>query len=137
VRGFLKRFGWLASLMAVFVTGGGHWMALQSVAWACMLVSYSQQADFATALEQTFDGAHPCPMCTKISQDRAQEQREQPAGAPSAARTIPETLCLAAGVEVPPVPVHLCFIRTSILAAPSELAQPPPTPPPRRPFRLA
>ena len=137
MRGFLKRIGWLASLLAVFAAGGGHWMALQSVAWARMLVTYSQQADFATALEQTFDGAHPCPMCKKISQDRAQERSEQPAGAPSVSRAAPETLCLAAGQDIPPVPVHLVFARADALAAPPELAQPPPTPPPRAVLRRA
>ena len=137
VRGLLKRFGWLASLLAVFAAGGGHWMALQSVAWARMLVAYSQQADFATALEQTFDGAHPCPMCKKISQDRAQERSEQPAGAPSVSRAAPETLCLAAGQDIPLVPVRTAFVRAHDLAAPADRVQPPPTPPPRGSFRLA
>ena len=123
--------------MAVFVTGGGHWMVLQSVAWVRMLVTYSQQADFVTAMEQTFDGAHPCPMCKKIGQDRAQERKEQPAGAPSSSRAVPETLCLAAGQEIPPVPVRLAFVRPPALAAPTERAQPPPTPPPRGSLRLA
>ncbi len=131
MRGFLKRFGWLASLMAVFAAGGGHWMALQSVAWARMLVTYSQQADIVTALEQTFDGAHPCPMCKKIGQDRAQERQEQPAGAPSSSRAVPETLCLAAGQEIPLVPVRIAFVRLPDFAVPADRAQPPPTPPPR------
>lgn len=131
MRGFLKRFGWLASLVAVFAAGGGHWMALQSVAWARMLVSYSQDASFAAALEQTFDGAHPCPMCRKISQDKAQERREQPAGAPSNSRAVPEVLCLVAGQDLPPVPVRTAFVRAPALAVPADRKQPPPTPPPR------
>jgi len=45
---------------------GLHWAALQSVAWMGMLVAYSQSGSVASAVEKTFDGRHPCPLCKAI-----------------------------------------------------------------------
>jgi hypothetical protein len=46
---------------------GLPWALLQSVAWTTMLIEYSQQTTLRQAIEQTFDGAHPCNMCKGIS----------------------------------------------------------------------
>lgn len=46
---------------------GLHWAALQSVAWAGMLLSYSRGGSVATAIAKTFDGRHPCPLCKAIA----------------------------------------------------------------------
>lgn len=35
-----------------------------------MLVSFSQKDGFATALEKTFDGKHPCKLCKAVDQAR-------------------------------------------------------------------
>jgi hypothetical protein len=45
---------------------GLHWAALQSIAWVGMLISYSHSASVATAVAETFDGEHPCPLCKAI-----------------------------------------------------------------------
>jgi hypothetical protein len=45
---------------------GLHWAALQSVAWVGMLFSYSQSESVVSAIEKTFDGRHPCPLCNAI-----------------------------------------------------------------------
>jgi len=45
---------------------GLHWAALQSIAWVGMLIHYSQSGSVATAVEMTFDGRHPCPLCNAI-----------------------------------------------------------------------
>ncbi len=45
---------------------GLHWAALQSIAWVGMLISYSHSASVATAVSETFDGQHPCPLCNAI-----------------------------------------------------------------------
>ena len=54
---------------------GGHWMLLQAVAWTGMLISYSNGGSFVEAVEKTFDGEHPCPMCKRIAQERKQEKQ--------------------------------------------------------------
>lgn len=43
-----------------------HLPLLQAVAWTGMLVKYSQNVSFVDAVEMTFDGDHPCPMCKAI-----------------------------------------------------------------------
>jgi len=74
----LLRLGKMVTLVALIVSIGGHWALLQSVAWAGMLVSYSQQAGLAQAVKMTFDGQHPCRLCRAIEESRAEEQQEIP-----------------------------------------------------------
>jgi hypothetical protein len=45
---------------------GLHWAALQSIAWAGMLLNYSRSESVASAIVKTFDGRHPCPLCKAI-----------------------------------------------------------------------
>ena len=49
---------------------GLHWAALQSIAWAGMLVNYARSGSIASAIEMTFDGKHPCPLCNAIAKAR-------------------------------------------------------------------
>jgi hypothetical protein len=70
------RLSSLICLAAVLTAGGGHWAVLQTFAWARMLVEYSTQNSLAEAVEMTFDGKHPCPMCLKIEKGRKQERRQ-------------------------------------------------------------
>lgn len=72
----LHRIGATVCLIAVLTAGGGHWAVLQTFAWARMLVAYSAQNSLAEAVEMTFDGRHPCPMCLKIEKARKQERRQ-------------------------------------------------------------
>jgi hypothetical protein len=58
-------------LLAFFVANNLHLPILQVVAWSGMLVSYSRDNSLAEAIEMTFDGENPCPMCIKIKEARA------------------------------------------------------------------
>lgn len=69
------RLSSLLALLAAVQILGGHWMALQSVAWVGMVIDYSQQAPLSVAIEKTFDGAHPCGLCEKVTQGRQDEQK--------------------------------------------------------------
>ena len=69
----LLRFGQVLMLLVLFAASGGHWMALQSVAWTRMLVSYSRGGQIATAGAKTFDGRHPCSLCKQIEQAKSSE----------------------------------------------------------------
>jgi hypothetical protein len=61
--------------LAVCCSIGGHWIGLQSIAWASMIVNYSQQCSIAQAIEHTFDGEHPCNLCKNISKARDNEKK--------------------------------------------------------------
>jgi hypothetical protein len=50
-------------MLALVLSLGLHWTVLQSAAWVGMVVAYSKDASIGEALEKTFDGEHPCPLC--------------------------------------------------------------------------
>ena len=62
-------------IVALLLSGGTHWCALQSVAWTAMLVTRARETSLADAVKATFDGAHPCSLCEKIETGRASEKR--------------------------------------------------------------
>ncbi len=61
---------------ALILAVGAHWAVLQSVAWAGMVIAYSQNASLAEALQKTFDGDHPCKLCKAVDEGRKSEQRQ-------------------------------------------------------------
>jgi hypothetical protein len=54
---------------------GLHWTVLQVVAWAGMIVSYSQDAPLGQAVVKTFDGEHPCTLCKQIAEGKRSEKK--------------------------------------------------------------
>ena len=54
---------------------GLHWTLLQAVAWAGMIVSYSQEAPIGEAVVKTFDGQHPCNLCKQIAKGKQSEKK--------------------------------------------------------------
>lgn len=65
------------TVLVLVLTLGLHWALLQTVAWTGMIISYSQDASLATAIRETFDGEHPCPLCKAIKQGRAEERKQE------------------------------------------------------------
>lgn len=63
----------------LFFLAGGHWGVLQTVAWAGMLVTYTQaDGSLLAGVKKTFDGEHPCRMCSSIKEAK-QKERQSPA----------------------------------------------------------
>lgn len=58
----------------------GPALLVQELAWARMLVRYSQERGLARGVVETFDGEHPCPMCLKAAKMRHEERKQDPAG---------------------------------------------------------
>jgi len=54
---------------------GLHWTLLQAVAWAGMIVTYSQEAPLGEAVVKTFDGQHPCKLCEQIAKGQQSEKK--------------------------------------------------------------
>ena len=111
-------------ILALWYSIGGHWIALQSMAWATMLLDYSQQCSFKQAIVQTFDGAHPCDMCKHVSKGKASEK--DPDRTVVAAKA--DLICVAA--KSAPRPPFVSFeypeLRSSFAATVHEPASPPP-----------
>lgn len=114
-------------VLTLVLSLGLHWAVLQSVAWAGMLVKYSQDASFSEAWSKTFDGKHPCKLCTSIQKGRAEEKQQDQQRGHSAPKLEPATVWHAMDFDFscdcekisPPI---LCLIPRSI---------PPPKPRPR------
>ena len=71
----LRLAGHAAAAVAMFLMAGGHWGALQTVAWAGMLRTYSQEdGSLLSGMKKTFDGDHPCTMCTSIKTGQESER---------------------------------------------------------------
>jgi hypothetical protein len=62
----------LALVMAI----GGHWALLQSAAWLGMAVNFSKTDSVSIALQKTFDGKHPCPLCRIVKAGKASEKKQ-------------------------------------------------------------
>ena len=67
----------LALVAALACSLGLHWGFLQSVAWLCMVINYSQDAPLAEAVVKTFDGRHPCSICKHVAQGKRSEKRSE------------------------------------------------------------
>ncbi|RYD28206.1 MAG: hypothetical protein EOP86_23420 [Verrucomicrobiaceae bacterium] len=61
---------------------GGDGGVLQAVAWAGMLVSRTAESGMATAVQTTFDGEHPCALCTAIQKSEKPAEPKTPAPLP-------------------------------------------------------
>ena len=82
-----RRVKRLTTLLLTFLTClqlcGGPQGLMQCVAWARMLADYSQDHSVAEAVEMTFDGEHPCPLCCAIMASQKQQQQDHPSPAPA------------------------------------------------------
>jgi hypothetical protein len=67
----------LLILCCALYLSGAHWVALQTTAWTGMLISRSLASSVADAIETTFDGKHPCPMCSAIANAKQSEQQSE------------------------------------------------------------
>jgi hypothetical protein len=106
------------------VSVGAPWVALQSVAWATMLVEYSQESTLAKAVVQTFDGNHPCDLCKHVRVKQSEKKPDAPSMTLKA-----DLLCVKRRVVLIPPCGDFAFPRELIggcLDAPA-----PPVPPPR------
>lgn len=71
----LRVAGYPLIVLAMFTIAGGHWAALQTVAWTGMLIEYSKDATFTEAVAKTFGGNAPCKMCKTIEAGKEKESR--------------------------------------------------------------
>jgi hypothetical protein len=116
----------LAVIAALFVETGGHWLVLQSVAWTGMLLEYSQESSFGTAMQKTFDGEHPCDLCKTI---QGAGKQTLPGGLALVAPDIKGVLSECLVLEPPPV---RSFVYSSLDRRAEVVCGAPTSPPPRR-----
>jgi hypothetical protein len=72
-------------VLALCVSIGLHWVALQSVAWVGMAVTYSvEKGSVVEGLSDTFDGDHPCPLCKAVEKGVDSEKESDEGQVPPA-----------------------------------------------------
>ena len=125
---FIRITGLAACLLAVLLANGGHWAALQSIAWGRMIVEYSRDNSLAEAIAMTFDGEHPCKMCHKVREGRRQEEQGPPL---LKWEKQPEFLLDARRTAVPLPPTVAKDVVAFVLNLRPDFLTAPPKPPPR------
>lgn len=120
----LSRLARLLVLMAAVQILGGHWAVLQSVAWVGMVVKYSEAESLGTALEKTFNGAHPCGLCVVVQEGQSEEKER------GGERTVMKVDAILVAKFQAPTPASRpwVYLAESLHAEAAPLA--PPTPPP-------
>jgi hypothetical protein len=113
-------------LVGLLISGiGGHWLILQPVAWAGMIVSYSREGGWRAALSRTFDGRHPCELC-KVVQEGTKNQAKNSLPTPELK---PDAWMTRSGAWLFPPP-FLAVVPSEYLLPPL-FPSSPPSPPPR------
>ena len=115
----------VATILALVLSLGLQWLALQSVAWTTMLLTNVRHVPLGEALARTFDGAHPCELCHAVAS--ANKATKKSGLAPGRAKI--DLICNFDGfVGLPPAKPY-AYISYS--CAISSRFDSPPVPPPR------
>jgi len=112
-------------VLALCCAIGLHWIALQSLAWTTMLAQYSKCAKLGLAIEQTFNGAHPCSLCHVVNKGVTSEKKSH---AQSPVSKI-DIACVVRTFQLLPRTVPFDYVATD--CSPREFEHSPPAPPPR------
>jgi hypothetical protein len=106
---------------------GWHWAFLQGIAWTGMVIRYAAESNLADAVQKTFDGQHPCPMCKAIQKGKAEDKsRDQKQQTPK----VKFELVMATQAFVLPGSPDFPRVISRTASAPFRCAGPP-KPPPR------
>ena len=118
-----RLLGCIVMTAALFLSTGGHLALLQGVAWATMIRDYSRAGSVTAAVEKTFDGKHPCPLCKKIAAQRSHEEN-----APVTVKVDKKAeVFIASDVAIIPLPVISTFTYPPhpFVNVPEHLSAPP------------
>jgi len=107
---------------------GTHWVALQPVAWATMLVGYAKHTSMSEALAKTFDGKHPCGLCKTVA--AAQHSPKKHEAQMTSAKL--DLICTARVIALAQPSSQLTFVRLQTRVI--RLVYSPAAPPPRLAF---
>jgi hypothetical protein len=128
---YFKMAGFVACFVAVLAMCGGHWLALQSIAWGRMIAEFSRQDSIGTAITKTFSGKYPCSLCLKVRHGLHQEKQSQDKLPWLKTEKMPEAVWQLSCVIPPRVPTAPRHDQPFILTLHADFIDSPPAPPPR------
>jgi len=73
----IRTIGRAATILALCLSLGFHWLALQSIAWTTMLVENVWHTPLSEAVAKTFDGGHPCTLCHAVAEGKKSEKKSE------------------------------------------------------------
>jgi hypothetical protein len=114
-------------VIAVALSVGLHWVVLQSVAWAGMLVDYSAQHSLSVAFEKTFDGDNKCDLCLLVENGTKGDAENDSDHSLKLSKIDGFN---ARGEELHTAPMLLVFALLEVPLSAGRGDGPPPTPPP-------
>lgn len=117
--------------VAVVATLGGHWLALQSIAWGRMIAEFSRQDSVGTAITKTFSGEYPCSLCLKIRHELHQEQERQAKLPGLKTEELPEAAWQLRFATAPGAPTKPRHEQPFVPTLHADFIDSPPAPPPR------
>jgi hypothetical protein len=117
--------GRTTTIVALCLSLGFHWLALQSIAWTTMLVENARRVPLSEAVERTFDGSHPCDLCHAVAEGKKSQKKSEPL--PTIAKM--DLICTAQTLVWLPPWVRYDYAGLSFSMPETSLA--PPAPPPR------
>jgi hypothetical protein len=121
----LSAIGRVTTIVALCLSLGFHWLALQSVAWTTMLVANARHAPLSEAVAMTFDGSHPCDLCHAVTQGKKSEKKSEIL--PTVAKM--DLMCVAQSLAWLPPWVRYDYALRAFFLPETFLL--PPAPPPR------
>jgi hypothetical protein len=121
----ISAFGRALTIIALCLSLGLHWLALQSVAWTAMLVSNACRVPLSQAVETTFDGTHPCHLCHAVAEGKKTENKSE---------VLPTTIkidLICVSRKMTSLPPWVRYDYETMPISLSDFSQAPPSPPPR------
>ncbi|WP_461783761.1 hypothetical protein [Prosthecobacter sp.] len=118
-------------VLGLMVSIGLHTVVIQSAAWAGMLVSYSlEKGSVAQGVSETFDGAHPCPLCklAKSTEGTPADEKQAPKADGKLKLHLIADAASNIVISAPPPSVYPVRAEAKLHV----LSHTPDTPPPRR-----
>ena len=67
----------LLVVTSLTISIGGHWGFLQTIAWSSMLLDYSQNLTWTSALSKTIDPDTSCRICEFVQEGKQQESNQE------------------------------------------------------------
>ncbi len=108
---------------------GLQWALVQGIAWAEMFIDFASEGSVIEAVEKTFDGQHPCPLCAKVKEGNHDSKDPQTPQEGDAVKEL-DAVLVSHAVLIPPAGETMSFAPLcAMLITRNEMPEPPP---PRR-----
>lgn len=121
----IRAFGRTLTIIALCLSLGFHWLALQSVAWTAMLVTNARHVSLSEAVAETFDGKHPCHLCRVVAAGKKSDKKSQVV--PAVAKM--DLICTTRRWTC--LPPFFPYVYPGLAVAFGQHIEGPPSPPPR------